>query len=107
MLADTAQHFRRPSTSQNADVIDKVRTSIMDDRHSTAREITEDDGISRGSANTILTGDLGMRSAVTEFVPKLFSPEQQQLHLEVAQDMLECDNRVPEFLRIVVIGDES
>jgi hypothetical protein len=32
--------------------------------------------------------------------------EQQQLHLEVAQDMLECANRDPEFLKTVITGDE-
>jgi hypothetical protein len=39
-------------------------------------------------------------------VPKLLLPEQQQLCLEVVQDMLECINRDPEFLKTVVTGDE-
>jgi hypothetical protein len=33
--------------------------------------------ISRGSANMILTEDLGMRRLVAKFVPKLLSPEHQ------------------------------
>jgi hypothetical protein len=33
-----------------------------------------------------------MCRVVTKFVPKLLSQEQQQLHLEVARDMLECGN---------------
>jgi hypothetical protein len=40
------------------------------------------------------------------FVPKLLSPEQQQLCLEVRQDMLECPNRDPEFLKTVIAGGE-
>jgi hypothetical protein len=36
---------------------------------------------------------------VVKFVPKLLSQEQQQLHLEVIQDMLECANGHPEFLK--------
>jgi hypothetical protein len=34
-----------------------------------------------------------MRRVAAKFVSKLLSPEQQQLHLEVTQDMLECANR--------------
>jgi uncharacterized lipoprotein NlpE involved in copper resistance len=41
-----------------------------------------------------------------KFVPKLLSPEQQHLCLEVVQDMLECANRDPEFLKTVITGDK-
>jgi hypothetical protein len=47
-----------------------------------------------------------MCRVVAKFVHKLLSQEQQQLCLEVAQDMLECSNGYPEFLKIVIIGDE-
>jgi hypothetical protein len=77
----------------SADVIDKVRILIMNDHHLTVREIADEVGISRGSANMILTEDWGMRRATTKFVPKMLSPEQQQLHLEVMQYLLESTNR--------------
>jgi hypothetical protein len=48
-----------------------------------------------------------MCRVVAKFVPKLLSQEQQQLCLEVAQDMLECSNRDPEFLKTVMTGDET
>jgi hypothetical protein len=54
----------------------------------------------------ILTENLGMRRVEANFVPKLLSPEEHQLRLEVAQDTLECANRDPEFLNIVISGDE-
>jgi hypothetical protein len=44
---------------------------------------------------------------VVEFVLKLLSQEQQHLRLEVARDMLECASGDPEFLKIVVTGDEA
>jgi hypothetical protein len=47
-----------------------------------------------------------MCRVVVKFVPKLLLQEQQQLHLEVAQDMLECVNGDPEFLKTVITGDE-
>jgi hypothetical protein len=51
----------------------------------------------------LLTEDLGMRRVVDKFVPKLLLPDQQQLCLQVAQDMLECAR----FLKTVITGDES
>ncbi|PNF35685.1 hypothetical protein B7P43_G17425 [Cryptotermes secundus] len=97
MSADSEQRSGRPSTSRNADVIDKVHTLIMEDRRLAIREVADEVGISRGSANTILIEDLGMRRVAAKFVPKLLSPEQQQLHPEIPQDMLECSNRDPEL----------
>jgi hypothetical protein len=69
--------------SQNADVIDKVRTSFTENHRLTVREIADEVGISRGSENTILTKNLGMRSVVAKSVPMLLLPEQQQLRHEV------------------------
>jgi hypothetical protein len=58
MPADSDQRCRRLSMSRNADVINKVRTLIMEDHRFTSREVAEEVGISRGSANTILTDKL-------------------------------------------------
>jgi hypothetical protein len=48
-----------------------------------------------------------MCRVVAKFVAKLLSQEQQQLHLEVAWDMLECANGDPEFLKTVITGNET
>jgi hypothetical protein len=48
-LADSDQRSRRPSTSWNANVIESVRSLILDDRRLTVREIADEDGISTGS----------------------------------------------------------
>jgi hypothetical protein len=73
----------------------------------TIREIANNIGISNGSAHAILTDDLGMRRVATKFVPKLLSCEQKELHLDVAQDMLECTNSDLDFLKTVITSDES
>jgi hypothetical protein len=77
MSEGSDQRSGTPSTSRNADGIDKVWTSIMKDRRLTIREIADEVGISRGSANTILTEDLGMQRVVAKSVPKLLLLEQQ------------------------------
>jgi len=50
---------------------------------------------------------IGHAESVREIVPKLLTMEQKQLRLEVSQDMLDCANSDPEFLNIVITGDES
>jgi histone-lysine N-methyltransferase SETMAR len=49
----------------------------MEDRHSTGWKISDEVGISGGSANTILTEILGTQRVLANFVPNLLLPEQQ------------------------------
>jgi hypothetical protein len=57
---DSDQHTGRPLTSRNLAVINKVLSLVTEDCQLTVREIANDIGISDGSANAILTDDLGM-----------------------------------------------
>ncbi|XP_064118966.1 protein GVQW3-like [Macrobrachium nipponense] len=81
----------RPSTSRNEEFVENVCRIVEDDRRITIKEITEEVGISTGSAHTILTEDLAMRR-VSKFVPKLLVEQQKQLCLKIAQDLLDCAN---------------
>jgi hypothetical protein len=106
-LADSDQRSGRPSTIRNANAIENMRSPILEDCPLTVREIADEVGISTGSAHSIITEDLLMCRVVAKFVPKLLSREQQQLRLEVAQDMLECANGDPDFLKTMITGDET
>jgi hypothetical protein len=106
-LADSDQRSGRLSTSQNANVIENVRSLILEDRCLTVQDIPDEVGISTGSAHSIVTEDLHICGVVAKFLPKLLSQEQQQLCLEVARDMLECASGDPEFLKTVITGDET
>jgi hypothetical protein len=86
--------------------MENVRSLILEDRRLTVQEISDEVWISTGSTHSVLTQDLHMYRVVAEFVPKLVSQEQQQLCLEVAQDMLECANRDPDFLKTVITGGD-
>jgi hypothetical protein len=94
-LVDCDQCSGRPSTSRNANIIENVRSLILEDHHLTVQEIADEVGISTGSAYSIVTEYLHMCRVVATFVPKLLS--QEHLCLEVAWDMLECANGDPEF----------
>ena len=97
----------RPSTSRNEDLIDQVRSLVMQDRRVTVQELAEEVGISTGSVHSILTDDLTMWRVSAKFVPKLLTMQQKQLRLEVSQYMLDYANRDLEFPNIVTTGDES
>ena len=100
-------HSGRPSTSRNDELIDQVRTLVMQGRRVTVRELVEEVGISTGSVHSILDDDLVMRRVSAKFVPKVVTMEQKQLRMEVLQDMLDYANTDPEFLNILITGDES
>jgi hypothetical protein len=72
-LEESDQCSGKPSTSRNANVIENVRSLILEDRRLTVRETADEVGISTGSAHSILTEDLHMCRVVTKFVPKLLS----------------------------------
>jgi len=97
----------RPSTSRNDELTDQVLTFVMQDRRVTVRELAEEVGISTGSVHSIFTDVLSMRRVSAKFVPRLLTMEQKHLRLEVSQDMLDYANSDPEFLNIVITGDES
>ena len=67
--ADSDQRSRTSSASQNADVVEKVRTLIKEDCHLTIWEVADEVGISRGSAKMILTEDVGMQRVAAKFFP--------------------------------------
>ena len=72
-------HSSRPSTSRNDELIDQVRTLVMQDHRVTIRELVEEVGISTRSVHSILTDDLAMRRVSAKFMLKLLTMEQNFL----------------------------
>ncbi|KAJ4435632.1 hypothetical protein ANN_18248, partial [Periplaneta americana] len=105
--AESEQRCGRPQTARSAAVVERVRNLVMADRRLTVREIAEEVGVSKDSAHAILRNDLNMNRVAAKFVPKLLSPEQKDLHRDVAQDLLDTANTDPGFLNTVITGDES
>jgi len=87
---DSEPRHGRPSTSRNDNVINQVRTLLMQDRRITVQELADE-----------VTADLGLRKVSAKFVLKL---EQKQLRLEIAQDMLDCVEIYSNFLNTVITG---
>ena len=63
---DSEPHHGRPSTGRNDNVVNQVRTLLMQDHRITVRELADEVGVSIGSVHTILTADLGVRKIRAE-----------------------------------------
>ena len=103
MSVESEARSARPSTSRNRKMIEKVRQIVMEDRRLTLRKIVEEVGISRGSVHSILTEDLCMRRVSAKFIHKLLTEQQKELHVEIAQDMLDCANNDLEFTKTIIM----
>ena len=66
-------HSNRPSTSRNDELIDQLRTLVLQDHRVTVRKLVEEVGISTGSVQSILANDLAMRRVSAKFVRKLLT----------------------------------
>ena len=97
----------RPSTSRKEEVMDQVCEKVLGDRRLTVQEIVAEVGISIGSIHSILAEDLNLRRVSAKFVPKLLTEQQQELRKEVSEDMLDLANHDPEFVKTIIIGDET
>jgi hypothetical protein len=60
MSVESDARSGRPSTSRNDELIDRVRTLVIQDCRVTVRELVEEVGISSGLVHSILTDDLAM-----------------------------------------------
>ena len=101
------EHSGRSSTCCNDVIIKEVKTLIMANHCLTVREIGDELGISKDSGHAILMQDLGMRRVSAKFVPRLLSGKQKQVHLDIAQDLLQTTDDNPVYLNSVITGDES
>jgi len=68
MSVESDARSSRVSTSRNDELIDQVRTLVMQDRHVTIRELAEEMGISTGLVHSILSDDLAMRRVSAKFM---------------------------------------
>ncbi|PNF43587.1 hypothetical protein B7P43_G03209 [Cryptotermes secundus] len=94
---DSEPRSGRPSTSRNENVIEQVRTLVMEDRCITVRKLANETGVSIGSVHSILTEDLlhhdnapaNSAHLIQTFVTKHNIPVVRQA--SYSPDMAPCD----------------
>jgi hypothetical protein len=107
MSAESDECSGTPSMSRNKVMIDKVCSAVLDNHRITIRELSDELGLSFGSAQSILTEDLGRTHVSAKFVPKLLTVKQKETCLAVARDLLQCADQDTDFMRTIITGDES
>jgi hypothetical protein len=63
--------------------------------------------ISKSSCHEILVDNLGMQQVVAKFVPCLLTDEQKQKCLKLSQEFFDCANNDKNFLKNIIMGDET
>jgi len=96
-----------PSTSRTDENIKKIRDAIMFDRRRTLDELEAVTGVSWSSCQRILTEELHMKRIAAKFVPRLLSEDQRTNRLDVCREMKDQLKTDPDFLSIIITGDES
>lgn len=79
----------RPSTSVTAKTVADVQSLVFKDRRVTVREVADTFDISYGSAQQILTDQLGMSRVCARWVPRLLTPEQMGVRVQTCKEFLE------------------
>jgi predicted class III extradiol MEMO1 family dioxygenase len=70
-------------------------------------ELPKELGVSFGMVQSILTEDFGMKCISLKVVPNLLTVKQKETHLAIARDLLQCADKDTNFMKTIIIGDES
>jgi len=84
---DDDERSGRPSTSTTRESIEKVREPILADRRQTIHDVCGIVGLSYGTVQRILAGNLNMRRISARFVPRLLSDDQKAHRVSVCREL--------------------
>ena len=101
-------YFGRPKAAVNELAIDQIRDQISEDPHVTIRELSDTNGISYGSVQTILKKELGLKKLCARWIPHLLTDEQKRERVRCATELLNMfEPHGPKRLTDIVTGDET
>uniref|UniRef100_A0A1B6M0K7 Mos1 transposase HTH domain-containing protein n=1 Tax=Graphocephala atropunctata TaxID=36148 RepID=A0A1B6M0K7_9HEMI len=98
----------RPVRSKTDKKVKLVRATVKENHQITIYELSEDFNISFESVQTILTDNIRIRHVPAKFVPKVLTADRKEPQvLSTAQDLLECVKNDDNFIKTILIHDES
>ena len=97
----------RPSTSTTPENRGKVREAILADRRQTMHYVCEIVGLSYGTVQRILVGNLNERRISATFVPRLLSDNQKVLRISVCRELKQQAGDDPIFISNIITSDET
>ena len=105
--AEDDERSGRPSSPRTDDSKAQISEILDQDRKKTLREISAESGLSYGTCQRIVTGDLAMKRVAAKFIPKLLNPDQKKNRMLICQDMKQSLADDPDLLSKIITGDET
>ena len=105
--AEDNERSGRPSLSRTDDSKAQISEILDQDRNKTLREISTESGLSYGTCQRIVTGDLAMKRVAAKFIPKLLNLDQKKNRMLICQDMKQSLADDPDLLSKIITGDET
>ena len=96
-----------PSTSKTDANIEKVSEIVRQNHHLSIRAVAELINIDKEIVQQILRNNFNMKKVCSKMVPRLFTPEQKQIRMNIYADILQNIENYPNFLENIIICDES
>lgn len=98
----------RPVSVKTETLVSSVENYVLEDRRVSVRNIAESFSISYGTAQEILTGNLGMRRVCARWVPRLLLPEQKRVRVNLCQEYIDrYSEEGDQFLNSIITCDET
>jgi len=96
-----------PSTSKTDTNIENVSEIVQQNRHLSIRAVAELINIDKETVWQILHNNFNMKKVCSKMVPRLLSPEQKEIQMNICADILRNIENDPYFLETVITCNES
>jgi len=97
----------RPSTSKTDANIEKVSETFRQNRRLSIRAVAELINIDKETFRQVLHNNFNMKKVCSKMVPRLLTPEQKEIRMNICADILQNMENDPNFLEKVITCDES
>ena len=97
----------RPSTSKTDANIEKVGEIVRQNRRLNIRSVAELINVDKETIRQILHNNLNKKKVCSKMTPRLLTPEQKEIRMNICADILQNIENGPNFLENVITCDES
>jgi len=101
------QRLGRPNTSKTGDNIEKVGEMFRQNRRLSIRTVTELINIDKETVRQILHNNFNMKKVCSKMVPRLLTPNQKEIRMNICADIFQNIENDPNLLENVITCDES
>ena len=101
------QHPGHPSTSKTDTNIKKVGEIVQQNLHLRIWAVAKLINIDKETVRQVLHNNFNMKKVCSKMVPRILSPEQKEIRMNIFADILQNTENDPNFLENVITCDES